>query len=168
MNQTREHSPSLPPLDMCAEKIPLVSMGGRAGVKRAQTRERGPPSAVAVFVILFMTHDYFLVSHVLYFQWPTSRNPCSMMKHTFHPKGPQFPPKHMCRMFFSPCTLIQIWIGETYWILMPRLSIHNTAVVLPDEPTVGDYTPSACSQVTMALSNSIIDLGKTVSKRKPG
>ena len=34
----------LPP-DMCAEKFPLVSMGGSAGVKHAQTRERGPPSA---------------------------------------------------------------------------------------------------------------------------
>ena len=39
---------------------------------------------------------------------------------------------------------------------------------LPDEPKVGDYTPSACSQVTMAPSNSIIDLGRTVTKRKPG
>ena len=36
---------------MCAKKIPLVSMGGQAErrVKRAQTRERGPPSALAVF-----------------------------------------------------------------------------------------------------------------------
>ena len=33
--------------DMCAGKNPLVSMGGERRVSRAQTRERGPPSALA-------------------------------------------------------------------------------------------------------------------------
>ena len=36
---------------MCAEKIPLVAKGAERRVKRAQTRERGPPSALAVFSI---------------------------------------------------------------------------------------------------------------------
>ena len=33
--------------DMCARKFPLVSMGAERRVSRAQTRERGPPSALA-------------------------------------------------------------------------------------------------------------------------
>ena len=34
-------------VDMCARKLPLVSMGGgERRVSRAQTRERGPPSAL--------------------------------------------------------------------------------------------------------------------------
>ena len=36
---------------MCAKKIPLVSMEAEQKVKRAQTRERGPPSALAEFEI---------------------------------------------------------------------------------------------------------------------
>ena len=33
--------------DMCAGNFPLVSMGAERRVSRAQTRERGPPSALA-------------------------------------------------------------------------------------------------------------------------
>ena len=33
--------------DMYAGKFPLVSMGAERRVSRAQTRERGPPSALA-------------------------------------------------------------------------------------------------------------------------
>ena len=33
--------------DMCAGKFPLVSMGAERRVSRVQTRERGPPSALA-------------------------------------------------------------------------------------------------------------------------
>ena len=33
--------------DMCAGKFPLLLMGGRAEGSRAQTREGGPPSALA-------------------------------------------------------------------------------------------------------------------------
>ena len=33
--------------DMGARKFPLVSMGAERRVSRAQTRERGPPSALA-------------------------------------------------------------------------------------------------------------------------
>ena len=33
--------------DTCAGKFPLVLMGGEQRVSRAQTRERGPPSALA-------------------------------------------------------------------------------------------------------------------------
>ena len=33
--------------DMCAGKFPLVSMGAEQRVSRAQTRELGPPSALA-------------------------------------------------------------------------------------------------------------------------
>ena len=41
--------------DMCAGKFPLVSMGAERRVLRAQTRERGPPSALAeFFMILFV------------------------------------------------------------------------------------------------------------------
>ena len=47
--------------DMCAGKFLLVSMGGRAEGPRAQTRERGPPSALAEFLfsktILFSCQD---------------------------------------------------------------------------------------------------------------
>ena len=31
--------------DTCAKKLPLMSMGAERSVARAQTRERGPPSA---------------------------------------------------------------------------------------------------------------------------
>ena len=37
----REHLLTLSSLDTCAKKIPLVSMGGKRRVKRAQTCERG-------------------------------------------------------------------------------------------------------------------------------
>ena len=37
--------------DMCARKFPLVSMGGERRVSSAQTRERGPPSALAEFIL---------------------------------------------------------------------------------------------------------------------
>ena len=37
--------------DTCAGKFPLLSMGGRAEGLRAQTRERGPPSALAKFFV---------------------------------------------------------------------------------------------------------------------
>ena len=33
--------------DMCAGKFPLVSMGGRAEGLTCETREQGPPSALA-------------------------------------------------------------------------------------------------------------------------
>ena len=35
----------LPPTDTCAEKFPLMSMGGRADRQAFADRERGPPSA---------------------------------------------------------------------------------------------------------------------------
>ena len=35
--------------DMCAEKFPLVSMGGRANGQACADGERGPPSARAEF-----------------------------------------------------------------------------------------------------------------------
>ena len=38
--------------DTCAGKFPLVSMGGKRRVSRAQTREREPPSALAEFCLL--------------------------------------------------------------------------------------------------------------------
>ena len=38
--------------DTCAEKFPLTSMGAKRRVSRAQTRERGPPSALAEIVFL--------------------------------------------------------------------------------------------------------------------
>ena len=39
--------------DMCAENFSLVSMGAERRVNRAQTRERGPPSAPAeIFCII--------------------------------------------------------------------------------------------------------------------
>jgi hypothetical protein len=38
--------------DTGAGKFPLVSMGAEQRVSRAQTRERGPPSALAVFSFL--------------------------------------------------------------------------------------------------------------------
>ena len=39
--------------DVCAGKFPQVSMGGgERRVSRAQTRERGPPSALAEFFIV--------------------------------------------------------------------------------------------------------------------
>jgi hypothetical protein len=48
--------------DMCAEKFPLVSIGGRAGaergVSRAQTRERGPLSALAEIFFLHINLCY--------------------------------------------------------------------------------------------------------------
>ena len=39
--------------DTWAGKIPRVSMGAERRVSRAQTRERGPPSALAEFYFLF-------------------------------------------------------------------------------------------------------------------
>ena len=36
--------------DTCAGKFPLVSMGVERRVSRAQTRERGPPSALVEFL----------------------------------------------------------------------------------------------------------------------
>ena len=33
--------------DTCADKFPLVWIGAERRVSRAQTRERGPPSAIA-------------------------------------------------------------------------------------------------------------------------
>ena len=39
--------------DMCAGKIPLVSMGAEQRVSCARTRERGPQSALAEIIILF-------------------------------------------------------------------------------------------------------------------
>ena len=38
--------------DTCAGKFPLVSMGAERRVSRAQTRERGPQSALAEFPII--------------------------------------------------------------------------------------------------------------------
>ena len=46
--------------DMCAEKIPLVSMGGASGGSLAQTHERGPPSALAE--ILCIDHEFTCLS----------------------------------------------------------------------------------------------------------
>ena len=40
--------------DTCAGKFPLMSMGAERRVSRAQTRERGPPSARAEFSIVFV------------------------------------------------------------------------------------------------------------------
>ena len=40
--------------DMCAEKFPLVSMGGRADRQACADGERGPPSARAEILILLM------------------------------------------------------------------------------------------------------------------
>ena len=41
--------------DTCAEKFPLTPIGAERRVPRAQTRERGPPSALAEFRHVF-TH----------------------------------------------------------------------------------------------------------------
>ena len=43
--------------DTCTEKFPLVSMGAERRVKRAQTLERGPPSAPAEL--------FYLINHML-------------------------------------------------------------------------------------------------------
>ena len=40
--------------DTCAVKFPLVSMGGERRVSRAQTQERGPPSALVEIFPLFL------------------------------------------------------------------------------------------------------------------
>ena len=40
--------------DMCARKFPLVSMGR---VSHAETRERGPPSALAEIIIIIIVLD---------------------------------------------------------------------------------------------------------------
>ena len=38
--------------DMCAEKFPLVSMGGRANGQACADGERGPPSARAEIILI--------------------------------------------------------------------------------------------------------------------
>ena len=43
--------------DMCAGKFPLMLMGAKQRVSRAQTRERGPPSALAEFTLILMALD---------------------------------------------------------------------------------------------------------------
>ena len=40
--------------DMCADKFPLVLIGAEQRVERAQTRERGPPSAAAYMLKYFL------------------------------------------------------------------------------------------------------------------
>ena len=46
--------------DTCAKKFPLVSMGAERRVSRAQTRERGPPSALAEFAIVIIASLHFV------------------------------------------------------------------------------------------------------------
>jgi hypothetical protein len=41
--------------DTCARNFPLMSMGAERRVSRAQTRERGPPSALAEIGIYFLS-----------------------------------------------------------------------------------------------------------------
>ena len=53
------------PSDMCAEKIPLVLMGGERRVKRAQTRERGSPSAPAELSLHFLTSKRVMVQSLV-------------------------------------------------------------------------------------------------------
>ena len=51
--------------DMCAGKFMLVLMGAERRVSRAQTRERGPPSALA---------ELHIFSHVGYITTPLIKN----------------------------------------------------------------------------------------------
>ena len=66
--------------DMCAGKFPLVSMGGRAEGSRAQTREQGPPSALAEIInslkseclAVGCTDIYYILTNI------QSRNNCML------------------------------------------------------------------------------------------
>ena len=52
--------------DTCAIKFPLVSMGAERRVLRAQTRERGPPSALAEIYIAFSSLYDFISQQALF------------------------------------------------------------------------------------------------------
>ena len=47
-------------------------------------------------------------------------------------------------------------------------SLDKFLEILPDEPKVDNYVPSACNILTASPSNSIIDLAKSVRARRPG
>ena len=51
--------------DTCAGIFPLVSMGAEQRVSRAQTRERGPPSALAELFISLRPASFDIPSIVL-------------------------------------------------------------------------------------------------------
>ena len=52
--------------DTGAGKFPLVSMGGRAEGPRAQTRERGPPSALAEILYQFLLQKFLMDRSLLH------------------------------------------------------------------------------------------------------
>ena len=49
-----------------------------------------------------------------------------------------------------------------------KSSLDKLLELLPDEPKVGNYVPSACNILTASPTNSIVDLAKTVRARRPG
>ena len=51
--------------DICAGKFPLVSMGAEQRVSHAQTREQGPPSALAEISLSFLPKGVVLWFEIL-------------------------------------------------------------------------------------------------------
>ena len=49
-----------------------------------------------------------------------------------------------------------------------KMNLDKYLESLPDEPKIGGYIPSTCSQVNMAPSNSIIDQARVAPRRGYG
>ena len=49
-----------------------------------------------------------------------------------------------------------------------KIKLDNYLELVPDEPKIGGYYPSACNQFSGNPSNSIIDQGRHLRARRPG
>ena len=90
-------------------RIPLVSMGAERRVKRAQTRERGPPSALAEIQLLYQNIHMNLINILLV--------PHSVPYADTHPMFTAESCPHFSNSSINPVLLFSNSSNGQWWVL---------------------------------------------------